>query len=62
MKSQMKRFVAMLLCMVLLLGLVIPQLPMVHAVDASQTVSQKHYNSYVNLAMVYDQNSCYSMQ
>ena len=62
MKSQMKRFVAMLLCMVLLLGLVIPQLPMVHAVDASKTVPQKHYSSYVNLAMVYDQNSCYSMQ
>ena len=62
MKSQMKRFVAMLLCMVLLLGLVIPQLPMVHAVDASKTVPQKHYSSYVNLAMVYDQNSCCSMQ
>lgn len=62
MKSQIKRIFAMFLCLVLLFGVVIPQLPIVHAVDVSNTVPQKHYSGYVNLAMVYDQDSCYSMQ
>ena len=62
MKSQMKRFVAMLLCLVLLVGLVMPQLPIVHAVDVSDMVPQKRYSNYGSLAMIYDQNSCYSMQ
>lgn len=62
MKSQMKRLTAMLLCMVLLAGLVLVRLPIANAVSASNTLPQKHYSSYVNLAMVYDQNSCYSMQ
>ena len=61
MKSQQKRFIArfVLLCLVLTF---IPQLPVVNAVDVSGTVPQKHYSTYSELAKVYDQNSCYSMQ
>ena len=62
MKNRMKRLTAMLLCLVLFAGLVLPQLPIANAVDVSAVLPQKHYSSYVNLAMVYDQNSCYSMQ
>ena len=62
MKNQMKRSAAIALCLVLLLGLIVPQLPAVNAVNVSNTVPQKHYSSYSELAMVYDQNSCYSMQ
>ena len=58
----MKRFLASLLSFVLLLGLIMPVLPTVSAVDISSTVPQKHYGDYGTLAMVYDQNSCYSMQ
>ena len=59
MKNQMKRAAAIALCLVLLAGLA---MPIVNAVDVSDTVSQKHYSSYGELALVYDQNSCYSMQ
>ena len=62
MKSQRKRAFAIILCLVLLVGLVLPQLPAVNAVNVSDTVPQKHYSSYGELALVYDQNSCYSMQ
>ena len=62
MKNQMKRSAAIALCLVLLLGLIVPQLPAVNAVNVSNTVPQKHYSSYSELALVYDQNSCYSMQ
>ena len=62
MKNQMKRAAAIALCLVLLAGLILPQLPIVNAVDVSNTVPQKHYSSYSELALVYDQNSCYSMQ
>ena len=62
MKNQMKRAAAVVLCLVLLVGLFVPRLPVVNAVDVSDTVTQKHYSSYGELALVYDQNSCYSMQ
>ena len=58
----MKRVLASLLSFVLLLGLIMPVLPTVSAVDISSTGPQKHYGDYGTLAMGYDQNSCYSMQ
>ena len=61
MKSQMKRCIAMLVLLCLVLPFV-PNLPAANAVSVSDTLAQKHYSSYVNWAMVYDQNSCYSMQ
>ena len=62
MKIQRKRFVATALCLILLVGLIVPQLPVVNAVDVSNTVPQQHYSNYSDLALIYDQNSCYSMQ
>ena len=62
MKNQMKRFAAAALCLILLAGLSLPQLPVVNAVSVSNTVPQQHYSSYSELAMIYDQYSCYSMQ
>ena len=62
MKSQIKRILSMLLCLVLLIGLGLPRLSVANAVDVSDTVSQEHYSSYGELALVYDQNGCYSMQ
>ena len=62
MKIQMKRASAIVLCLVLLFELIGLQLPVANAVDVSDTVPQAHYSSYTDLALVYDQNSCYSMQ
>ena len=61
MKSQMKRIIASVLSLCLVLPLV-PQLLTANAVDVSNTLPQKHYSTYSDLAKVYDQNSCYSMQ
>ena len=62
MNIQIKRALAGLLCLVLLAALCPLGTEPVHAVDISDTVAQQHYGSYGTLAMVYDQNSCYSMQ
>ena len=62
MKHQVKGLTAILLCLMLLIGLALPQLSVANALDVSNTVVQKHYSGYGTLAMVYDQNGCYGMQ
>ena len=62
MKKQMRGFIALCLCLVLV-GTLFPEaIPVARALDVSNTVPQSHYSGYSTLAMVYDQNSCYSMQ
>ena len=62
MKKQMRCFVALCLCLVLVGALLLEAMPVARALDVSGTVTQSHYGGYGTLAMVYDQNSCYSMQ
>ena len=62
MKHSVKKLLAMLLCLAMVVSFVPYAAVPAAAVDYMDTLPQQHYGDYLTLSMIYDYGSCYSMQ